>query len=172
MIVRQVFNDLGLNAVVVDLGEVEIVEDLDPVSYTKLKEALIPYGLELMEHPRNILIEKIKNVVIEMVHYREEPLTENFSTHLARILNYDYTYLSNLFAEVKGITIEHYIIAHKIERVKELLIYDELTLTEIAYKLHYSSVAHLSNQFKKVTGLTPSFFKKLKNQRFKGHDEI
>jgi AraC-like DNA-binding protein len=172
MIVRQVLNALALNAVVVDLGEVEIVEDLDTTQYTELKAALASYGLELMEHPRNILIEKIKKVVIEMVHYNEDPPTENFSTHLARILHYDYTYLSNLFAEVKGITIEHYIIAHKIERVKELLIYDELTLTEIAYKLHYSSVAHLSNQFKKVTGLTPSFFKKLKNKRFKGHDEI
>ena len=112
-----------------------------------------------------MLIEKIKNIIVEMIHYSEEPPVLNFSAYLSEKLNYDYNYLSNLFSEVKGTTIEHFIIAHKIEKAKELLIYNELTLTEIAEKLHYSNVAHLSNQFKKVTGLTPSFFKKMKHKR-------
>jgi AraC-like DNA-binding protein len=122
-------------------------------------------GLELMDDKRAILIEKIKNIIVQMVHYMDEPLKVNFSDYLSEKLNYDYTYLSNMFSEVKGMTIEQFIIAHKIERVKELLLYDELTLTEISYRLNYSSVAHLSNQFKKVTGLTPTYFKNLKHKR-------
>src|SRR6476620_10617282 len=118
-----------------------------------------------MDNKKSMLIEKIKSVVIESIHYSEEQLQINFSKYLSEKLNYDYTYLSNLFSEVQGTTIEHFIIAHKIERVKELLVYDELNLTAIAWKLHYSSVAHLSNQFKKVTGLTPSHFKLLKKMR-------
>ena len=120
-----------------------------------------------MDDRKSILIEKIKNVIVEYVHYadHDEPLKINFSNYLAGKLNHDYTYLSNLFSEVQGTTIEHFIIIHKIERVKELLVYDELNLTEIAYKLHYSSVAHLSTQFKKITGLTPSHFKQLRNKR-------
>jgi len=118
-----------------------------------------------MEDKKSMLIEKIKNIIVEMIHYSEEPPLLNFSSFLSDKLNYDYNYLSNLFSEVKGMTIEHFIIAHKIERAKELLIYNELTLTQIAEKLHYSSVAHLSNQFKKVTGLTPSFFKNMKHKR-------
>ncbi|MEJ7677385.1 MAG: AraC family transcriptional regulator [Segetibacter sp.] len=125
-----------------------------------MKIALFKSGLELTDDKTIILFEKIKNVIIEMIHYADELPPTNFSDYLSEKLNYNYTYLSNLFSEIKGITIEHYIIAHKIERAKELLIYEGLTLTEIAYKLHYSSVAHLSNQFKKVTGLTPSFLKK------------
>jgi AraC-like DNA-binding protein len=121
--------------------------------------------LELMDDKKAMLVEKIKNVIVEMVHYADELPETNFSDYLSEKLNHNYTYLSNLFSEVKGITIEHYIIIHKIEKVKELIIYDELNLTEIAYKLNYSSVAHLSNQFKKITGLTPSFFKKLKDKR-------
>jgi AraC-like DNA-binding protein len=118
-----------------------------------------------MDDKKAMLVEKIKNVIVEMVHYADELPETNFSDYLSEKLNHNYTYLSNLFSEVKGITIEHYIIIHKIEKVKELIIYDELNLTEIAYKLNYSSVAHLSNQFKKITGLTPSFFKKLKDKR-------
>ena len=118
-----------------------------------------------MDDKKSMLIEKIKQVIIESIHYTEEQLLTNFSNHLSEKLGYDYTYLSNLFSEVQGTTIEHFIIAHKIERVKELLVYDELNLTEIAWKLHYSSVAHLSNQFKKVTGLTPTFFRKMKHKR-------
>jgi AraC-like DNA-binding protein len=130
-----------------------------------LKAALLKSGLELMDDQRAMLIEKIKIVIVEMVHYTDEPLKINFSNFLSEKLDYDYTYLANIFSEVTGTTIEKFIIAHKIERVKELLLYDELNLTEISYRLNYSSVAHLSNQFKKVTGLTPSFFKQLKRKR-------
>jgi YesN/AraC family two-component response regulator len=130
-----------------------------------LKSGLLQSGLELMDDKRSMLIERIKNIVIEVVHYTEEPLKTNFSDHLSKKLNHDYTYLSNLFSDVQGTTIEHFLIAHKIEKVKELLVYNELNLTEIAYKMNYSSVAHLSNQFKKVTGLTPSHFRKMKDKR-------
>lgn len=118
-----------------------------------------------MEDKKSMLIEKIKIVITEMIHYNDELPKVNFSEYLSTIMGYDYTYLSNIFSEVKGITIEHYIIAHKIERVKELILYDELNLTEISYKLNYCSVSHLSTQFKKVTGLTPSYFKKLKEKK-------
>ena len=125
-----------------------------------------------MDDKRAMLIEKIKNVIIEAIHYSDEALKVNFSDHLSEKLQHDYTYLANLFSEVESTTIEHFIIKHKIERVKELLVYDELTLTEIAYKLHYSSVGHLSNQFKKVTGLTPTFFKHLKHKRLSGLESV
>lgn len=166
MIVRSELEQLGLHIINVDLGEVEIKEDLSPNQKAKLEAALLRFGLELMEDKKSMLIEKIKNIVVEMIHYSDEPPVWNFSNYLAEKLNYDYNYLSNLFSEVKGTTIEHFIISHKIERAKELLIYNEMSLTEIADKLHYSNVAHLSNQFKKVTGLTPSFFKKMKHKRF------
>lgn len=122
-------------------------------------------GLELMDDKKAVLIEKIKNVIIEMVHYSDEMPKVNYSEYISDKLKLDYTHLSKIFSEVKGITIEHFIIAHKIERVKELLLYDELNLTQISYMMNYSSVAHLSKQFKKVTGLTPSFFKNLKNTK-------
>ena len=149
----------------VELGEIEITEQLSSEQQGILKASLLKFGLELMEDKKSMLIEKIKRIVIEMVHYSDELPLLNFSVYLSEKLNYDYNYLSNLFSEVKGMTIEHFIIAHKIERAKELLIYNELSLTEIAEKLHYSNVAHLSNQFKKVTGLTPTFFKKMKHKR-------
>lgn len=125
-----------------------------------------------MEEKKTILIEKIKTIVIEMIHYSDDPPLLNFSDFLSKKLGYNYRYLSTLFSELKGITIEHYVISHKIEKAKELLIYNELTLTEIAEKLHYSSVAHLSNQFKKVTGLTPSFFKKMKHKRLTAREDL
>lgn len=165
LLVKSELERLNLPFSVVELGEVHITEELSPEQRHELKNALLKFGLELMEDKKSILIEKIKNVIVEMIHYNDEPPTLNFSAYLAEKLNYDYNYLSNLFSEVKGTTIEHFIISHKIERAKELLIYNELTLTEIAEKLHYSNVAHLSNQFKKVTGLTPTFFKKMKNKR-------
>jgi AraC-like DNA-binding protein len=121
--------------------------------------------LELLDDKKSILIEKIKSVIVEMIHYSDELPQINFSDYISEKLNFDYTYLSNVFSEVKGITIQHFIIINKIERVKELLLYDELNLTEISYKLQYSSVAHLSNQFKKVTGLSPSFYKQLQQKR-------
>lgn len=167
MVVKSELDKLGLHYGIVDLGEVEIVETLSNEQIDQLKTALLKSGLELMDDKKAILIEKIKNIIIEMVHYMDEPLKTNFSDYLSEKLDYDYTYLSNMFSEVKGMTIEQFIIAHKIERVKELLLYNELTLTEISYRLNYSSVAHLSNQFKKVTGLTPTFFKQLKRKKRK-----
>jgi AraC-like DNA-binding protein len=165
MIVRSELEKMHLHFTVVELGEVEIEEELSSEQLQELKISLMKFGFELLEDKKSILIEKIKNVIVELIHYSDEPPLLNFSAYLSEKLDYDYNYLSNLFSEVKGTTIEHFIIAHKIERAKELLIYDELTLTEISEKLHYSNVAHLSNQFKKVTGLTPSFFKKMKNKR-------
>lgn len=172
MVVKQELKKLGLHYVVVELGEVEILEDISASQKDEFRTALLRFGLELMDNKKSILIEKIKNVIVELIHHTEAPLKTNFSDHLSERLNHDYTYLANLFSEVEGITIEHYIITHKIERVKELLVYDELSLKEISYKLHYSSIAHLSNQFKKITGLTPSHFKKLKDYRRQGIENV
>jgi len=165
MVVKDELTRLGLKYISVDLGEVEIMENISPVQLEQFKAALLKSGLELMDDRKGILIQKIKTVIIELVHYSEEPLVINLSAFLAEKLQHDYTYLANLFSEVQGTTIEKFYISHKIERVKEFLVYDELTLTEIAYKMHYSSVAHLCTQFKKVTGLTPSHFKSLKDKR-------
>jgi AraC-like DNA-binding protein len=167
MIVKSELERLGLPYINVELGEAETMENVSAQQLAELNIALKKSGLELIDDKKSILIEKIKNVIVEYVHYRdpEEPLKINFSDHLAGKLDHDYTYLSNLFSEVQGTTIEHFIIIHKIERVKELIVYNELNLTEIADKLHYSSVAHLSTQFKKITGLTPSHFKQLRNKR-------
>jgi len=165
MVVKAELEKLGLHYIVVELGEAEIMEDISEQQHDRFKEALLKSGLELLDDKKSVLIQKIKNVIVELIHYSEEPLAINFSDHLSQKLNHNYTYLANLFSEVQGTTIEKFIIAHKIERVKELLVYNELNLTEIAYKLHYSSVAHLSAQFKKVTGLTPSHFKQLKYKR-------
>ena len=165
MMVKEELKNLGLHYVSVDLGMVEIMEEMTPEQHDLLKKNLLRSGLELLDDKKAILIEKIKNVIIEMIHYSDELPTTNYSEYISEKLQYDYTYLSNIFSEVKGITIQQFIINHKIEKVKELLLYDELNLTEISYKLHYSSVAHLSNQFKKVTGLSPSFYKQLKQKR-------
>jgi YesN/AraC family two-component response regulator len=165
MVVKEELTKLGIHFTTVELGEVEVIGNVSVEQHEQIKKALLRSGLELMDDKKSILIQKIKNVIIELVHYSEEPLTVNFSEYLNQKLNYDYTYLANLFSEVQGTTIEKFLIAHKIERVKELLVYNELNLTEIAYRMHYSSVAHLSAQFKKVTGLTPSHFKQLKNKR-------
>jgi len=165
MVVKEELKNLGLHFIIVDMGVVDIMENILPLQHEQLRIALLKSGLELMDDKKAVLIEKIRNVIIEMVHYSEDLPKTNFSDYLSEKLNYDYTYLANLFSEVQGTTIEKFIISHKVERVKELIIYDELSLTEIAWKMHYSSVAHLSNQFKKITGLTPSHFKKLKNKR-------
>ncbi len=165
LIVKSELEKMHLHFSVLELGEVELAGQLSPDQQKELKSSLLRFGLELLEDKKSMLIEKIKNIIVEMIHYSDEPPMLNFSAYLAEKLNYDYNYLSNLFSEVKGTTIERFIISHKIERAKELLIYDELTLTEIAEKLHYSNVAHLSNQFKKVTGLTPTFFKNMKHKR-------
>jgi AraC-like DNA-binding protein len=162
LVVKDVLKNLGINYLSISLGQVELPGNVTRIQLEQIRTALKPSGLELMDDKKSVLIEKIKDIIIEMVHYEDELPKVNFSDYLAEKLNYNYTYLANLFSETEGTTIEHFIILHKIERVKELIIYDELNLTEIAWKLHYSSVAHLSNQFKKVTGLTPSFFKSLK----------
>lgn len=165
MLVKEELKKLGLHYVFVDLGVVEILEDITKEQREQLEINLLKSGLELMDDRKSILIEKIKTLIIEMIHYSEQEPKVNYSEYISEKLNYDYTYLSNIFSEVKGITIQQFIIINKIERVKELLLYDELNLTEISYRLNYSSVAHLSNQFKKVTGLSPAFFKKLKRKR-------
>jgi len=165
MLVKEELNKLGLQFIVVDLGAVEIMGDLTLEQHDVLKANLLLSGLELLDDKKAILIEKIINVIVQMIHYSDEVPKENYSDFISEKLNYDYTYLSNIFSEVKGITIQQFIIIHKIERVKELLLYDELNLSEISYKMNYSSVAHLSNQFKKITGLTPSYYKKLKRKR-------
>ncbi len=162
--VREELKKLGLHFIVVDLGEVEIMENLTSEKRELLKNGLLQWGLELMEDKKAILIEKIKNIIIQMIHHSEEVIKVNFSDYLSEKLNHNYTYLANLFSEVQGTTIEQFIILHKIERVKELMIYDELNISEIAWKMNYSSVAHLSNQFKKTTGFSPSQYKKLKNK--------
>lgn len=165
MMVREELKKLGIRYASVDLGEVEVMENISDKQHAQLKTALLKSGLELMTDKRAMLIEKIKNAVVEMIHYTDELPKVNFSEYLSKKLDYDYTYLANLFSETEGTTIEQFILLHKIERVKEFIIYDELSLTQIAEKLHYSSVSHLSNQFKKMTGLTPSFFKSLKHKR-------
>ena len=172
MVVKSELEKLGLHYIVVDLGEVEIMENISEEQHDQFKGALLKSGLELLDDKKTVLIQKIKNVIIELIHYSEEPLAINFSEFLSQKLNHNYTYLANLFSEVQGITIEKYIIRNKIERVKELLVYDQLNLTEIAYLLHYSSVAHLSAQFKKVTGLTPSHFKQMKKKRLNMLDDL
>jgi len=165
LVVKEALESLGLHFVILELGIVEIMQDLTEVQHEKLYEMLLKSGLELMDDKKSVLIEKIKNIIIEMVHYSDELPKVTYSDYISEKMGLDYTYLSKLFSEVRGITIEHFIIAHKIERVKELLLYDELNLTQISYIMNYSSVSHLSKQFKKVTGLTPSFFKKLKEKK-------
>ncbi len=156
---------LDLHYMSIELGMIEIKENITNKLKQKLKSNLAMSGLELLDDQKSILVDKIKNVIIEMMHYSDELPKVNYSEFISERLDYDYTYLSNLFSEVKGITIQHFIINHKIERAKELILYDELNLTEIAYRLHYSSVVHLSSQFKKVTGQSPSFYKKIGAKR-------
>ena len=172
MMVKEELKKLGIEFINVDLGLVEIPEDITAAQHDQLKINLAKSGLELLDDKRSILIEKIKNVIIEMVHYADEMPNIKYSNYISEKLHYDYTYLSNIFSEVKGITIQQFIIIHKIERVKELLLYDELNLTEISYILNYSSVAHLSNQFKKITGLSPSYFKLLKKKRINNLENL
>ncbi|TXE07963.1 helix-turn-helix transcriptional regulator [Gelidibacter salicanalis] len=172
MVVQQELEKIGLHCIKVELGTIEIKEKISDSRKQELGKNLKKYGLELLDDNRNILIEKIKAVIIEMIHYSKDQPKVNYSDYISEKLGYDYTYLANTFSEVKGITIQHYIIHHKIERVKELLLYEDLNLTEISYQLHYSSVAHLSNQFKKVTGLAPSYFKSLKNKKLRNLEDL
>jgi AraC-like DNA-binding protein len=148
------------------------LEDITEKQREQLSKNLLKSGLELLEDKKSILIEKIKNVITEMIHYSDVLPKVNYSDYISEKLGYDYTYLANTFSEVKGMTIQQFIIIHKIEKVKELILYDELSLAEISYRLHYSSPAHLSNQFKKITGLTPSFYKKMKQKRDKNLENM
>lgn len=165
MVVKSELEKLGLHYTTVELGEVEILDNISAEQRFNLNNSLNKSGLELMDDKKSILVKKIKSIIIEQVHYTDEEPSINLSDFISEKLSHNYSYLSNLFSEVKGTTIEKFYLAHKIEKVKELLVYDEPNLTEIAWKLHYSSVAHLSGQFKKMTGLTPSHFKKLKHKR-------
>ena len=172
MVVKSELERLGIRWESVDLGEAIVKDPVSPEQLRELNSGLLKSGLELMDDKKSQLIEKMKTIVIEQIHYSEEPLAVNFSDFLSSKLNYDYTYLSNLFTLTQGMTLEHYIIAHKIEKVKELLVYQELTISEIAFKMNYSSAAHLSKQFKKVTGLTASEFKKIQNRKFRDQDKL
>lgn len=170
--VKDELKKLGLHYIMVDLGEVEIMENLSEEEWERVKTALFSVGFELIDDKRSVLIERVKNTIIEMIYHSNEVIKTKFSHYLSRKLNYNYTYLANLFSEVQGITIEQFIISHKIEKIKELIIYGELNITEIAWKMNYSSVAHLSNQFKKIVGLPPSHFKQLKEKKRRPIDEI
>lgn len=172
LMVKEELKKLGLHYVIIELGVIEILEDITEEQHIQLKKRLLKLGLELIDDKKSILIEKIRNSIIEMIHYSDEFPKVSHSEFLSEKLNYNYTYLANIFSEVKGITIQQFIIIHKIEKVKELLIYDELNLTEISQKLHYSSVAHLSNQFKKITGLTPTYYKGLKEKRKENLEDV
>ena len=164
MVVKKELNTLGLHYGPVELGEVDVMEELSPEQIDSLNTGLKNSGLELMDDKKSILVERIKTIIIELVHYTDNQIKVNLSDYLSEKLDHNYTYLANVFSDVKSTTIEQFYISHKIEKAKELLVYDDLNLTEIAWKLHYSSVAHLSFQFKKKTGLTPSQFKSLKNK--------
>lgn len=172
MAVQQVFENLGYPPVRISLGNVETKESIADSELEKLRKSLENYGFELIDDTKSRIIEKIKNIVVQSVHHNNEDLKINYSNYIESHLNRDYGYLSSLFSEVEGTTIEKYIIHQKIERVKELLVYDELTLSEIAYQMGYSNVAYLSSQFKKVTGLTPSHFKQVKENKRKPLDEV
>lgn len=172
MVVKSELEKLGLHYISVELGEAEIMENITREQLKLLDVGLRKTGLHLMDDKKSILVEKIKLIIIELVHYTDEQIKVNLSDYISEKLNMEYAYLTNLFSEVKGTTIESYYLAHKIERVKELIVYDELNLSEIAFKMHYSSVAHLSNQFKKMTGLSPSHFRNLKHKRRKALGDV
>ena len=165
MVVKDELIKFGLHPVNVELGEVIVSEELSASQKKQLNKALLSFGFVLIDDKRSRMIEKIKNAIIELVHNTEKKIKTNLSEHISRQLNQDYNYLSNLFSEVEGTTIEQYFIAQKIEKVKELLVYDELSLSEIAILMNYSSVSHLSKQFKKVTGFTPTYYKQLKERK-------
>ena len=172
MIVKEELERLGVGYSIIELGMVEVSEYLSYHERIQLKENLLLSGLEVLDDKRSEVIEQIKNVVVSLIHYSDEVPKVNYSDYISEKLSYNYNYLSNLFSEVKGITIQQFIINHKIERVKELLLYDELNLTEISYKMHYSSVAHLSNQFKKVTGFSPSIYKQFQQKRERNLENV
>jgi AraC-like DNA-binding protein len=165
MAVKEELKKLGLHFIFVEMGVVDIMEDISFEKREQIKTGLLGWGLELMDDKKAVIIEKIKMAIIEMVHNEDDLAKVNFSDFLSRKLNCDYTYMAALFSEVQGTTLEKFLISYKIEKVKELIMYDQLSLSEIAWKMHYSSIGHLSNQFKKHTGLTPSHFRSLKEKK-------
>jgi AraC-like DNA-binding protein len=165
MAVKEELKKLGLHFIIIEMGIVDVMEDISAERRDLIKGGLVKWGLVLMDDKKAVLIEKIKSVIIGMVKNEEDPVKVNFSDYLSRKLNCDYSYMAGLFSEVQGTTIEKFLISYKIEKVKELIMYDKLSLSEIAWKMHYSSIAHLSNQFKKQTGLTPSHFRSLKEKK-------
>lgn len=172
MVVQQEMDKLRLEVKKIKLGEVTLEKELTPNERVALESALVPLGFQVIDDKKGRIIEQIKNVIIDLVHYKDNDAKTNLSDILSSKLNHDYNYLSNLFSEVEGTTIEKYFIAQKVEKVKEFLVYDELSLSEIAFRLNYSSVAYLSNQFKKVTGLTPSHFKQIREDKRKPLDKV
>jgi len=172
IVVQNEMKKLGLKLENIKLGEVTLEKELSSSEKDALESALVPLGFQVIDDKKGRIIEQIKNVIIDLVHYKDNDTKANLSDILSKKLNHDYNYLSNLFSEVESTTIEKYFIAQKVEKVKELLVYDELSLSEIAYRLNYSSVAYLSNQFKKVTGLTPSYFKQIKEEKRKPLDKV
>ncbi|MFH6987850.1 helix-turn-helix domain-containing protein [Flavobacterium collinsii] len=172
MVVQNELEKLGLDFTNIKLGEVTLTGELNQEERNLLEGALVPLGFEVIDDKKSRIIEKIKNIIIDLVHHQDNDTKNNLSDILSEKINHDYNYLSNLFSEVEGTTIEKYFIAQKIEKIKELLVYDELSLSEIALRLNYSSVAYLSNQFKKVTGLTPSHFKQIRTEKRKPLDEV
>lgn len=172
MVVKSELEKLGLHPLAVDLGEVEIAADLEGYQRQDIHAALQKFGFALLDDKKSVIIERVKNLIIDLVQNKNNQLKTNLSDYLSRELNHDYTYITNLFTQVEGTTIEQYFIAQKIERVKELLVYDEMSLSEISYQLNYSSVSHLGKQFKIVTGLTPSHYKQLKEKKRNPLDEL
>jgi len=172
LVVQNELEKLDLKIKNIRLGEVTLENDLTPEDKQKIENVFEPLGFEVIDDKKGRIIEKIKNTIINLVHHQEQDLKTNLSDVVSEELHHDYNYLSNLFSEIEGTTIEKYFIAQKIEKVKELLVYDELSLSEIAFRLNYSSVAYLSNQFKKVTGLTPSHFKQVKEDKRKPLDKL
>ncbi|MCC9019750.1 helix-turn-helix domain-containing protein [Flavobacterium lipolyticum] len=172
MVVQNELEKLGLEFTHIKLGEVTLAKELTATERTLLEQELVALGFEVIDDKKSRIIEKIKNIIIDLVHHQDNDTKNNLSDILSEKINHDYNYLSNLFSEVEGTTIEKYFIAQKIEKIKELLVYDELSLSEIALRLNYSSVAYLSNQFKKVTGLTPSYFKQIRAEKRKPLDEV
>jgi len=172
MVVQNELDKFDLEVKNIRLGEVILDKEPTTEEKDKLEKALILLGFEVIDDRKSLIIEKIKNIIIDLVHHQDNDTKSNLSDVLSSKLHHDYNYLSNLFSEIEGTTIEKYFIAQKIEKVKELLVYDELSLSEIAFRLNYSSVAYLSNQFKKVTGLTPSHFKQIREDKRKSLDEV